>query len=161
MRDEADYEFFTLMDINLLQKPSYSLLVDMMNNYNPRTGIAEPRVSLHEEAREVNAFLDIILGSKPFQKLFEFLKRKEHPFASSERDFRRWIERLWFEQYSRSKGKLDTSGFEHVFMGEIKGNKVTGLHNWIRLYYLEKAEDFDYQGFIHKRGVCPPLYKNY
>lgn len=28
---------------------------------------------------------------------------------------------LWFQHYSRAKGRADSSGFEHVFMGEVGG----------------------------------------
>jgi hypothetical protein len=29
---------------------------------------------------------------------------------------------IWFQQYGRTRGvKADSSGFEHVFVGEIKG----------------------------------------
>ncbi|KIH59458.1 hypothetical protein ANCDUO_10311, partial [Ancylostoma duodenale] len=35
-----------------------------------------------------------------------------------------------------------------------KRGEVSGLHNWIRFYLLEKnsTEQFDYKGFIVKRG---------
>ncbi|KHJ97401.1 hypothetical protein OESDEN_02625 [Oesophagostomum dentatum] len=70
------------------------------------------------------------------------------------------MKQLWFDHYSRAKGKLDTSGFEHVFIGEEKNGEVSGLHNWVRFYMLENnsAEKFDYKGFIIKRGVCGVLY---
>ena len=36
----------------------------------------------------------------------------------------------------------DSSGFEHVFLGESKAGEVVGLHNWIRLYLEERKGDF-------------------
>ncbi|KAJ1347003.1 Poly(U)-specific endoribonuclease [Parelaphostrongylus tenuis] len=39
-------------------------------------------------------------------------------------------------------------------MGEEKNNEISGLHNWIRFYMLERnaSENFDYKGFVIKRG---------
>ncbi|VDK75901.1 unnamed protein product [Cylicostephanus goldi] len=61
---------------------------------------------------------------------------------------------LWFVHYSRARGRADTSGFEHVFIGEVKNHEITGMHNWIRFYQLEKneTEEFDYKGYVIKRG---------
>ena len=45
----------------------------------------------------------------------------------------------------------DSSGFEHVFVGEEKDGKITGLHNWVQ-YYLEEAKgNIDYLGWSGKR----------
>ncbi|KAK6726637.1 hypothetical protein RB195_004767 [Necator americanus] len=153
-RDNAKERFFKKVDPDLFRKSSFLQLMAMMDNYNRQTGIAEPRTSVEEEKREIAAFLRTVLASEPFQKLFALLKQKGHPFTTSASNFRQWIEHLWFAHYSRAKGKLDTSGFEHVFMGEEKNNEVSGLHNWVRFYYLEKnvTENFDYKGFIVKRG---------
>jgi poly(U)-specific endoribonuclease len=68
---------------------------------------------------------------------------------------KRWLKQLWFAHYSRARGLTDTSGFEHIFIGETKNGEVSGLHNWLRFYQLERAssENFDYKGFLVKRGV--------
>lgn len=51
---------------------------------------------------------------------------------------------MWFEPYNRSKGtELDSSAFEHVFLGEITKNTVIGLHNWMRIY------DEELEGIFH------------
>ncbi len=39
-------------------------------------------------------------------------------------------------------------GFEHVFVGEWKDNKVGGQHSWVKYYLLEKANKIDYHGYI-------------
>ena len=43
-----------------------------------------------------------------------------HPFAKDASTFKKWIDQLWFQHYSRACGMPDTSGFEHVFMGEVR-----------------------------------------
>lgn len=74
---------------------------------------------------------------------------------------------MWFGLYSRNNNKMDSSGFEHIFAGlwavfrfscfsevfiktffnipgEIKGGKVSGFHNWIQFYLLEKRGQLNY-----------------
>ncbi|KIH42860.1 endoribonuclease XendoU, partial [Ancylostoma duodenale] len=117
--EEITYRFFYYVDPSLLQKPSYSQFIAMMNNFNRKGGVDEPRVSPQEESHEISTFLTTILASRPWQILYSFLQQKGHPFAQSPYTFRSWIEQLWFKHYSRSKGRADdTSSFEHVFIGE-------------------------------------------
>jgi poly(U)-specific endoribonuclease len=84
---------------------------------------------------------------------------------------KRYLKQLWFAHYSRARGLSDTSGFEHIFIGETKNGEISGLHNWLRFYRLEKRpiENFglltlshllfyllnslDYRGFLVKRGA--------
>jgi poly(U)-specific endoribonuclease len=79
--------------------------------------------------------------------------------------FKKLLYKIWFELYSRSRnGKKDSSGFEHVFVGEVKETKdvngkatgkkeVSGFHNWIQFYYEEKkGTSIDYKGYIKPRG---------
>ena len=65
--------------------------------------------------------------------------------------FKRQLYDIWFRMYRRTKGSqaLDSSGFEHVFVGETRNSKaVIGFHNWIQFYLQEKAGNVDYQGYI-------------
>jgi poly(U)-specific endoribonuclease len=63
------------------------------------------------------------------------------------------LHKIWFQLYGRSRGgREDSSGFEHVFIGEVKGGKVSGFHNWIQLYMEEKKGTLDYRGYIKPRS---------
>lgn len=43
---------------------------------------------------------------------------------------------------------LDSSGFEHVFVGETKsGTEIIGFHNWVQFYLQEKNQHLDYKGY--------------
>lgn len=61
---------------------------------------------------------------------------------------------IWFENYSRSMGKIGSSAFEHVFLNEIKNHStVSGLHNWV-WYYLKEGQSgeqhsIDYKGYMN------------
>lgn len=48
---------------------------------------------------------------------------------------------------------MDSSGFEHVFVGETKGQDVIGFHNWIQLYLQEKLGNVDYKGYFRRGTV--------
>merc|ERR1712087_214839 len=89
--------------------------------------------------------------------LFEYLKRNENRLVrhfygrrrysfTSKDDLENLLYELWFAPYRRAGGKNnnDSSGFEHVFVGEEKKGKITGLHNWIQFYLEEKKENIDY-----------------
>nr|CAD2181033.1 unnamed protein product [Meloidogyne enterolobii] len=128
-------------DVNLtkvlLLSESVPKLLKLYDNYEPFTG--RPEIETIEEKNEIKDFLD----------------SKDHPIAKNQSVFRHSLEQLWFGQYSRSLGQPDSSGFEHVFIGEFKQGIVSGLHNWIRFLYLEKNKNnfhFDYKGYLIKRG---------
>ncbi|KJH41965.1 endoribonuclease XendoU [Dictyocaulus viviparus] len=154
LQDNALKKLFENVHPSLLNRPSYNQFIALADNFNRETGVLEPRVSTEEDRRETSRFLSTVLQSKPWKILYEFLKQKGHPFAKTPAIFRFWITQLWFSHYSRAYGRADTSGFEHIFMGEEKNKEISGLHNWLRFYMLEKnvTEDFDYKGFIIKRG---------
>ena len=42
------------------------------------------------------------------------------------------------------------SGFEHVFIGEIKSGEVSGFHDWVNFYQQEKTNAINYLGYIEK-----------
>lgn len=52
--------------------------------------------------------------------------------------------------YSRGNGKIGSSGFEHIFLAEIKGNAISGLHNWIYFKDAEEKRKANYLGYLKK-----------
>ncbi|GMR30123.1 hypothetical protein PMAYCL1PPCAC_00318 [Pristionchus mayeri] len=151
--DNAADKLFQTVDSSLLRKPSYEQFVALMNNFNRKTGETEPLVSQSEDKNEKSTFLTTVLASKPMQRLYNYLKSKGHPFATDPVTWRFWMAQLWFVNYSRARGRADTSGFEHVFIGEVKNDEISGMHNWLRFYMLERdpRANFDYKGFVVKR----------
>lgn len=65
------------------------------------------------------------------------------------------LKQIWFHLYPRSKGIiLDSSGFEHVFIGERKSHKnIIGLHNWIFFFYGESSNKINYFGFANSKKI--------
>ena len=70
--------------------------------------------------------------------------------------FKSLLHSLWFEPYSRD-GAGDSSGFEHVFVGEVRGGAgpeagaALGIHNWIAILAAEGAGDLNYYGHLRPR----------
>uniref|UniRef100_A0A914P9I8 Endoribonuclease n=1 Tax=Panagrolaimus davidi TaxID=227884 RepID=A0A914P9I8_9BILA len=150
-KDNAKAPLFSTVDSSLLRKPTYEKYIALMDNYHFEVGKIEQ--SDNEERREIVDFIDAIFETRPWKILIEFLQKKKHPYAKDVPNFKRWIKQLWFDDYSRAKGVPDTSGFEHVFVGESKNGEIAGLHSWLRFYQLERnhTAELDYQGFIIKR----------
>ncbi|KAE9550443.1 hypothetical protein FO519_006358 [Halicephalobus sp. NKZ332] len=149
--DAASKPLFATVDSSILRKPTFEKFAALLDNYNFEVGRIEK--SDNKERQEIIEFIDAIFETRPWKILIDFLVQKKHPFVKDIRTFKLWIKQLWFEDYSRARGVADTSGFEHVFVGESKNGEVAGLHNWIRFFMLERNQsaNFDYKGFIIKR----------
>merc|ERR1711935_623215 len=126
------------VDRRALRRPTYRTFAALLDNYNAQTGQAE-RVT-NAERRENSDFLDAIMQTAPMQFCHKYLQKKiPDKVSSSQSKFKKLLNTIWFELYRRG-GALDSSGFEHVFVGEIKNGKITGFHNWIQLYLEEQRE---------------------
>ncbi|CAG9137202.1 unnamed protein product [Plutella xylostella] len=84
------------------------------------------------------------------------------PDPKQQRDF---LKQLWFNLYSRGKGKISSSGFEHIFVSELKNGEVSGLHNWIYFGKEEAVNRINYLGYLkysqlNDKGVVMKLHFN-
>ncbi|XP_041484929.1 poly(U)-specific endoribonuclease-like [Lytechinus variegatus] len=120
--------------------PTFRALLD---NYQLLTGTLDVNTVL--ESQEVQSFLDAVFGTQVMDLTYDYLQGRG--YVSSVSDLRAKVEKMWFEPYSRSGGTLDTSGFEHVFVGEVKNSKVSGYHNWFAFYEDEVEGKVNYYGF--------------
>ena len=60
--------------------------------------------------------------------------------------FRDELDQYWFAGYGRdADGPVDSSGFEHVMVGELDGSSVSGFHNWIEFYVQERDGDLQFE----------------
>lgn len=66
------------------------------------------------------------------------------------KEFKDLLRTIWFNMYSRGGGRIGSSGFEHVFLAELKGGKVSGLHNWLYFHDEEKKRNANYLGYMKK-----------
>uniref|UniRef100_A0A3B1KIX7 Uridylate-specific endoribonuclease n=1 Tax=Astyanax mexicanus TaxID=7994 RepID=A0A3B1KIX7_ASTMX len=141
-QDRAPQPLFSRVNEgSLFSKPTYKALIALLDNYESNTGVAESVTS--GEVQEQETFLKETMRNTALgQQLYSFLNSKG--YYSSWQEFLEDLKMMWFGLYSRSNGKMDSSGFEHIFAGEIKGGKVSGFHNWVRFYLLEKSGKLNY-----------------
>ena len=66
-----------------------------------------------------------------------------------ESDFKEYLRTIWMGLYDRGDGVESTSGLEHVFLGEVDGDKIQGFHSWIRFYLEEQNGNLNYLGYIN------------
>ncbi len=148
--DNADEPLFSEVDAQVFQRPTYRAFIALLDNYNSTTGESEQITGA--ERQEVKAFLTAILQTPPMQYCHQYLRAKKgNEIPSSLSEFQDLLYNIWFDLYRRETSS-DSSGFEHVFVGEIKDDKVSGMHNWIQFYLQEKRGNLDYRGYIKPRG---------
>lgn len=133
-----------------LQKNTYKTFIDLLDNYDPWTGTAEPYCE--ECLNEQDEFLNAIMETEVMKLAWEFLKNKSLANESLPL-FKKELLNNWFYPYIRSHSVYGSSGFEHVFSGETRGKKIQGFHNWIKLYLLEKS---GHAKFMKHVKHCPP-----
>ena len=123
--DAADDPLFAYVRRDAVEdKPTYATFRDLLNNYAAHTG-EEEGVS-QRELNEQGAFLDAIMKTEPMKYLREYCVAKKAHYlgrevTDDESDFKDVLRQIWFDMYSRSgrRGAKDSSGFEHVFVGEV------------------------------------------
>lgn len=126
--------------------------IALLDNYEASTGRSE--VVTAEEVQENRSFIDAIMETRVMKRAHEFLAscgKTSHNVV----EFKKHLDEIWFKLYRRTKGSkaLDSSGFEHVFVGETRNKEPMGFHNWIQFYLQEKAGKVDYQGYIQGTKV--------
>jgi len=139
--DKAENPLFTYVSEERLQRPTYRSFIAMLDNYSSACGTAE-NVTM-SEVTEQRTFLKSIMETAPLKFCHTYLRENctSRTIPADAQGFQGLLYDLWFKLYGRSKGmKSDSSGFEHVFVGEIKEGEVSGLHNWIQIYLEEKKK---------------------
>ncbi|XP_051817110.1 uridylate-specific endoribonuclease isoform X2 [Antechinus flavipes] len=138
--DRCPEPLYSYVNEELFSKPTYAAFINLLNNYQRMTGQGEHFTS--QQLREQDIFLQEIMKTAVMKELYGFLHQKNR--YSSKQEFVNELKNMWFGLYSRGNDEGDSSGFEHVFSGEVKKGKVTGFHNWIRFYLQEKEGLVDY-----------------
>ncbi|KAH7721262.1 placental protein 11 related [Aphelenchoides avenae] len=161
--------FVNLHDTTILHRPTFLPFIQLKDHFNPQIGEAE--TATPEKQQLITAFLNAVSTSQTWNVLIELLQRKalilDYPQPAADIELvRKWLrgitEMLWFQTFPRNAGTsvADTSGFEHVFMGEWSTNsKVLGLHNWLTYYHREQHnnEQVQYLGFLGTQNVSSDL----
>merc|ERR1712131_388407 len=100
-----------------MELPIYRKLAALYDNYHKNPSEKEDHTE--EEKIEEMEFLDEVMGSRVMNTTYHFLSHKG-AFTGSYEDWARHCYDSWFGMYDRSRKVLGSSGFEHVFIGEVK-----------------------------------------
>lgn len=138
------------MDAKALEPPTIAKMRLLFNNYEQDTTVNEHVTA--NERKEENDFLDAVMATSVMRQAMLFLQQKGlvTPDPKTHRDL---VKELWFTQYSRGMGKIGSSGFEHVFVHEVKNGTIIGFHNWVYVNEEEQAGRFDYKGYMKEQDI--------
>ncbi|KAM7349042.1 endoribonuclease Arlr [Cochliomyia hominivorax] len=144
--DEAPQPLLEI-DSKALDSPTIAKMRLLFNNYEQDTLVNEFVTPI--ERKEENDFVDAVMATSVMRQAMLFLQNKGivSPDPKTHRDL---VKELWFTQYSRGSGKIGSSGFEHVFVNEVKNGTIIGLHNWVYFHDEEKAGHLDYKGYLNQ-----------
>ncbi|XP_053311760.1 uridylate-specific endoribonuclease D-like [Spea bombifrons] len=143
-QDFSSQKLFSYVnEAKLFARPTFARLLNLLDNYAKTTGTAESVSST--ELQEQTAFIDEIFRTSVITTLSNFLISKG--YYTSVDSFKADLKEMWFGLYTRTRGPLDSSGFEHVFHGEIHSGKISGFHNWVQLYLQEKSGQVNYLSY--------------
>lgn len=151
--DAADDPLFAYVNPQVFRtRPTFTTFVALLNNYCAFTGEGENVTE--EEIQENCAFLNEVMKTSPMKYCLDYCKAKGVTYngqqiSGSESQFKQILNSIWFELYTRSgRRNMDSSGFEHVFVGEVKDGEISGFHNWVQFYLEEKRGHVDFRGYI-------------
>jgi len=146
--DRARDSLFDWVDENVFSRPTYKTFCALLDNFEMEVGTAE--VTTQEERQEVHEFLDAMMDTDVMKEAHKFLVEKGKA-DSDENKFKRQLHDIWFRMFAKNyRGRVDSCSFEHVFVGEGRGEELIGLHNWIQFYLQEKAGNIDYHGYFKR-----------
>lgn len=145
--DAASDTLFERVDDSIFRRPTYGAFKRLLDNYEWQTGVSENETA--EEREEVKDFIEAVMDTSVFRYVLAYVNAAG-VWSGDEDDFKRELHRLWFSGYRRGTSN-DSSGFEHVFVGECKQGKVTGCHNWLAFHQYELQRLVDYRGLIGQR----------
>ena len=143
--DMSDEPLFPEVHKELYDVPTISALQKLHDNYNPYTNKKENVTQ--EKIQEQLNFIEACINTKVMKRVHEWLVSKGLA-VKDKVIFKTFLHELWFAPYSRSHGVEGSSAFEHVFLGEVKGDReVTGFHSWFFFLEQERERKVDYYGF--------------
>ncbi|XP_063695855.1 endoribonuclease CG2145 [Culicoides brevitarsis] len=145
--DAAPEKLLTIDERHIFALPTVEKFRALFNNYEQDAAVNE--YITPNERKEENDFIDAVMATSVMRHALNFLQQKGI-FGPDPAKQREELKAIWFNMYSRGGGKIGSSGFEHVFVSEVKNGSLSGLHNWLYYYDEEKAGRIDYKGYMKK-----------
>ncbi|KAH8417159.1 hypothetical protein KR222_005192 [Zaprionus bogoriensis] len=153
--DRAQQPLFELHNDLLVREANSTtaLLQRLFNNYELDVSVPDQVTAEHEQ--EQLDFLRAVMNTRVMKLSMRFLAKRG--IVSEEYDDQlKLLQELWFTPYSRGKGIVGSSSFEHVFMAELRDQTVLGMHNWLYFAEQEQQGHVDYKGWIKRADTGRP-----
>ncbi|XP_063974333.1 endoribonuclease CG2145-like isoform X2 [Diachasmimorpha longicaudata] len=146
-KDEAPQPLLKVKD-EAFQIPTIEKVLTIYDNYKLDSREAEYMGPL--QRNEESLLVDTFLSTNVMSAAMRFLANKGY-LRQDYYHYKETLRRMWFNLYPRGGETAGSTGFEHVFLTELKlGTEVSGLHNWIYFDAAEKNRRADYLGYIKK-----------
>jgi len=140
--DDAPNPLIADFNAEKLQGRTYLALKDLMNNYVFNARLSEDHLGDNVvEDEEIEIFLDEIEDTPVMQLAFGYINDDLGANVSLS-EFRTVVKKLWFDVYTnyyQNNPVPFCSGFEHIVVGESKGNPdakgIGGYHSWTKYLF--------------------------
>ncbi len=140
-------------EIPAAKRETYELTKALFNNYELSQFKSETTTS--EEEAEIDALMAGIIDTEPMRLARSFIEAQTADSFSTMGWYAK-VKTIWFKEFSSSSG-IDLSGFEHVVVGEAKGQTLGGYHWWYK-YFLDDM--FELRPFEDRVDYLGPRYGN-
>jgi len=114
------------------------------DNYDADEDLSEDRTQ--QERDEEDVFMEAVFSTEVWRQTESFVLSNDL-YQGTSTDLKAYVTELWMGTYRRG-AEDSSSGFEHVFMGEVDGSDLGGFHNWLRFADEEAKGDAEYRGAI-------------
>ncbi|PIO33689.1 hypothetical protein AB205_0200010 [Aquarana catesbeiana] len=141
--DLCDEPLYQFVNEELFKKPTYAAFLNLLDNYDRKTGIDESYSP--QEVKEQEHFLQEVMKTKPLKELYKFFHEKG--LYTSEKEFTDDLHKMWFGLYSRSSGEADSSGFEHwTSYPDVLGKQFhwDGFLKEVGSQFIGSSPEFDF-----------------
>ncbi|KAL4217576.1 hypothetical protein ACF0H5_022318 [Mactra antiquata] len=140
-------KLFTYVNEAKFSLPTFAGFISLLDNFDRRIGFVESQSDYN--LNEVESFLNTLILTNAMILAKTFLV-SQGKVGTGDKDFENAIRELWFNLYPRSSSQSfpDSSGFEHVMVGEHGSNSVSGFHSWIQFYLEEKKGNLSYSSMV-------------
>ncbi|EDV94940.1 poly(U)-specific endoribonuclease homolog [Drosophila grimshawi] len=147
--DRASQPLFELHNDLLVQhsNSTTALLQRLFNNYELDVAVPDHITPEHEQ--EQLEFLRAVMNTRVMKLSMLFLVKRGIVTGDYDAQLK-LLQELWFTPYSRGRGIVGSSSFEHVFMAELRDQKVLGMHNWLYFAEQEQQGHVDYKGWMNR-----------
>ncbi|XP_049877824.1 endoribonuclease CG2145-like [Pectinophora gossypiella] len=147
--DEAQSNLLSVPE-NVWSGPTIRPFVALFDNYHKN--VIRPEFVTPNEETEQTTFINTILATGPIRSLMTFLTSKGLTQLNEYPEQVELLKKIWFTKYARHWTGLCkcSCAFENVFMAELKGNEVLGLHSWLFFAKREQDHKANYLGYINK-----------